>query len=49
MVGFVDRLVPGELWEIVQRVVPEAPSRPLRVAAGAGTRTVRCWRRLCAW
>lgn len=28
MVGIVERLVPGELWELFQRVVPEAPSRP---------------------
>ncbi|MET7809386.1 transposase [Streptomyces sp. NPDC005395] len=26
--GFVERLVPDELWELFQRVVPEAPSRP---------------------
>ncbi|WP_143661747.1 transposase, partial [Streptomyces sp. st170] len=24
----VERLVPDELWELFQRVVPEAPSRP---------------------
>lgn len=28
MVGIVERLVPNELWELFQRVVPEAPSRP---------------------
>ncbi|MEV5565708.1 IS5/IS1182 family transposase, partial [Streptomyces sp. NPDC052196] len=28
MVGIVERLVPDELWELFQRVVPEAPSRP---------------------
>src|ERR1051325_329253 len=28
MVGIVERLVPDELWEMFQRVVPEAPSRP---------------------
>ncbi|ROQ59140.1 putative transposase of IS4/5 family DUF4096 [Streptomyces sp. 840.1] len=28
MVGIVERLVPDELWGLVQRVVPEAPSRP---------------------
>ncbi|MFF7183393.1 IS5 family transposase [Streptomyces sp. NPDC008121] len=28
MVGIVERLVPEELWELFQRVVPEAPSRP---------------------
>ncbi|GAB3949702.1 hypothetical protein GCM10028832_02140 [Streptomyces sparsus] len=27
-VGIVERLVPDELWELFQRVVPEAPSRP---------------------
>lgn len=26
--GIVERLVPDELWEMFQRVVPEAPSRP---------------------
>ena len=26
--GIVERLVPDELWELFQRVVPEAPSRP---------------------
>ena len=26
--GFVERLVPDELWELFQRVVPEAPVRP---------------------
>ncbi|MER6434652.1 IS5/IS1182 family transposase, partial [Streptomyces sp900105245] len=24
----VERLVPDELWELFQRVMPEAPSRP---------------------
>lgn len=28
MVGIVERLVPDELWELFQRVVPKAPSRP---------------------
>lgn len=28
MVSIVERLVPDELWELFQRVVPEAPSRP---------------------
>ncbi|MFI9389716.1 transposase [Streptomyces bauhiniae] len=28
MVGIVERLIPDELWELFQRVVPEAPSRP---------------------
>ncbi|MFE9413882.1 IS5 family transposase [Streptomyces sp. NPDC006704] len=28
MVGIVERLVPDELWELFQRVVPGAPSRP---------------------
>ncbi|MFI8370963.1 IS5 family transposase [Streptomyces sp. NPDC085466] len=28
MAGIVERLVPDELWELFQRVVPEAPSRP---------------------
>ena len=28
MVGIVERLVSDELWELFQRVVPEAPSRP---------------------
>ncbi|MFD9846758.1 IS5 family transposase [Streptomyces parvus] len=28
MVGIVERLVPDDLWELFQRVVPEAPSRP---------------------
>ncbi|MFD9519630.1 IS5 family transposase [Streptomyces sp. NPDC059979] len=28
MVGIVERLVPDALWELFQRVVPEAPSRP---------------------
>ncbi|WP_078843956.1 transposase [Streptomyces albus] len=28
MVGIVERLVPDELWELFQRVVPEVPSRP---------------------
>ncbi|MEY2233674.1 transposase [Streptomyces sp. BF23-19] len=28
MVGIVERLVPDELGELLQRVVPEAPSRP---------------------
>ncbi|MFJ5851031.1 IS5 family transposase [Streptomyces sp. NPDC092903] len=28
MVGIVERLVPDELWELFQRVVSEAPSRP---------------------
>lgn len=28
VVGIVGRLVPDELWELFQRVVPEAPSRP---------------------
>ncbi|MFC9948960.1 IS5 family transposase [Streptomyces pratensis] len=28
MVGIVERLVPDELWELFQRVVPETPSRP---------------------
>ncbi|MFJ6493589.1 IS5 family transposase [Streptomyces californicus] len=28
MVGIIERLVPDELWELFQRVVPEAPSRP---------------------
>ncbi|MEU9639352.1 hypothetical protein ACGFZZ_35220 [Streptomyces tendae] len=27
MVGIVERLVLGGLWELFQRVVPEAPSR----------------------
>jgi transposase len=27
-VGIVERLVPDELWELFQRVVPEAPVRP---------------------
>ena len=26
--GIVERLVPDELWELFQRVVPEAPMRP---------------------
>lgn len=26
--GIVERLVPDELWELFQRVVPEAPTRP---------------------
>lgn len=26
--GIVERLVPDELWELFQRVVPEVPSRP---------------------
>jgi len=26
--GIVERLVPDELWELFQRVVPQAPSRP---------------------
>lgn len=26
--GIVERLVPDELWVLLQRVVPEAPSRP---------------------
>ncbi|GAA3478216.1 hypothetical protein GCM10018966_027460 [Streptomyces yanii] len=28
MVGIVEWLVPDELWELFQRVVPEVPSRP---------------------
>ncbi|WP_460111010.1 IS5 family transposase [Streptomyces sp. YKOK-J1] len=28
MAGIVERLAPDELWELFQRVVPEAPSRP---------------------
>jgi len=28
MAGIVERLVPDELWELFQPVVPEAPSRP---------------------
>ncbi len=28
MVGIIERLVPDELWELFQRVAPEAPSRP---------------------
>lgn len=28
MVGIIERLVPDELWELFQRVVPKAPSRP---------------------
>ncbi|RLU79245.1 IS5/IS1182 family transposase, partial [Streptomyces griseocarneus] len=28
MVGIVERLVPDELWELFQRVVPEVPVRP---------------------
>lgn len=28
VVGIVERLVPDELWELFQRVVPEAPVRP---------------------
>lgn len=28
MVGIVERLVPDELWELFQRVAPEAPTRP---------------------
>nr|WP_218924760.1 transposase [Streptomyces sp. st115] len=28
MVGMVERLVPDELGELFQQVVPEAPSRP---------------------
>ncbi|MFE1878071.1 hypothetical protein ACFW9N_45810, partial [Streptomyces sp. NPDC059496] len=28
VVGIVERLVPDELWELFQRVVPEAPTRP---------------------
>lgn len=28
MAGIVERLVPDELWELFQRVFPEAPSRP---------------------
>ncbi|WP_371674780.1 transposase [Streptomyces sp. NBC_00289] len=28
MARIVERLVPDELWELFQRVVPEAPSRP---------------------
>ncbi|MFJ3176744.1 transposase [Streptomyces roseus] len=28
VVGIVEWLVPDELWELFQRVVPEAPSRP---------------------
>lgn len=27
MVGVIERLVPDKLWELFQRVVPEAPSR----------------------
>jgi len=27
-VGIVERLVPDELWELFERVVPPAPSRP---------------------
>ncbi|MFE8950650.1 transposase, partial [Streptomyces sp. NPDC007856] len=26
--GIVERLVPDELWELFERVVPPAPSRP---------------------
>lgn len=26
--GIVERLVPDELWQLFQRVVPEAPTRP---------------------
>src|SRR4051812_41025784 len=28
VVGIVERLVPDELWELFERVVPPAPSRP---------------------
>ena len=28
MVSIVERLVPDELWQLFQRVVPEPPSRP---------------------
>ncbi|MGY1583928.1 transposase [Streptomyces sp. MN13] len=28
MVGIVERLVPDGLWELFQRLVPEAPTRP---------------------
>ncbi|MGY3059917.1 transposase [Streptomyces sp. TE3672] len=28
MAGIVERLVPDDLWELFQQVVPEAPSRP---------------------
>jgi transposase len=28
VVGIVERLVPDELWELFQRVAPEAPTRP---------------------
>lgn len=41
MVGIVERLVPDELWELFQRVVPEAPSRPQ--GGGVDTATGRCW------
>lgn len=49
MVGIVERLVPDELWELFQRVVPEAPSRPqggdrrpAQRPGGAGRDRVRC-------
>jgi transposase len=28
VVGIVERLVPDQLWELSQRVMPEAPTRP---------------------
>ncbi|MFI7409253.1 hypothetical protein ACIBU0_11370 [Streptomyces sp. NPDC049627] len=37
MVEVVERLVPDELWELFQLVVPEAPSRP----QGGGRRRQR--------
>ncbi len=37
--GIVERLVPGELWESFQRVVPEAPIRP----QGGGRRQHADW------
>ena len=48
VVGIVERLVPDELWELFQRVVPEVPLRP-QGAVGVGTVIARCWRRLCSW
>ncbi|MFF0479349.1 transposase [Streptomyces sp. NPDC004284] len=44
MVGIVERLVPDELWDLFQRLVPETPSRP----QGGGRRRHGDWEVLAA-
>jgi hypothetical protein len=46
--GIVERPVPGESWELFQRVFRRR-RLGLKVAVGAGTATGRCWQRSCSW